>query len=128
MIAKKDKSYVWHKQSFAPDCAMIDCSVYDPYKDFHRDPLGFYVLIRPDFTAMKIEAAVCNAKHVIVKIFRGSKVQDVYEGIFRYEKKHRLAWFKDKGHCAYLGKELKKAELALAHPLVATGQNNYFQE
>ena len=123
MAVHKDKSYVWHKQSFAHDCATIDCSVHDPYKDFHRDPSGFYVLIRPDFTAMKIEVAVCNAKHTIVKIFRGSKVQDLYEGIFRYEKKHRLAWFKDKGHCAYLGKELKKAELALA-----LGQNNYFQE
>ena len=72
---------------------------------------------------MKIEVAVCDKRHVIVKVFRGAKAQDVYEGIFQYEKKHSLTWFKSKGHCAYIGKELKKAELALA-----LGQNNYFQE
>ena len=123
MADKKDISYVWQKQSMAPGCTTIDCSVYDPIKDFHRDPSGFYVLVRPDFTSMKIEVAVCDKRHAIVRIFRGAKAQDLYEGIFQYEKKHRLAWFKDKGHCAYIGKELKKAELALA-----LGQNSYFQE
>ena len=119
----KGIDYVWQEQSMAPNCAVIDCPVYDPYKDFHRDPSGFYVLIRPDFGAFKIEVAVCGKDHAIVKIFRGGKAQDLYEGIFQYEKKHHLAWFKDKGHIAYLGKELKKAELALVF-----GQNSYFQE
>ena len=117
------KSYVWQKQSMVPKCETIDCAVYDPIKDFRRDPSGFYVLIRTDFIAMNIEVAVCDKNHTVVKIFRGNKAQDLYEGIFQHEKKHGLAWFKDKGHCAYLGKELKKAELALA-----LGQNNYFQE
>ncbi len=123
MIQKKSPSYVWQKQSIAPDCEVIDCPVHDPLKDFRRDPSGFYVLIRTDFTAMAIEVAVCDKTHKIVRIFRGAKAQDLYEGMFRYEKKNGLAWFKDKGHCAYIGKELKKAELALA-----LGQNNYFQE
>ena len=122
-MTKKTVNYVWQKQSISPKCEAIDCSVYDPIKDFRRDPSGFYVLIRLDLNAMKIEVAVCDKDHTVVQIFRGGKAQDVYEGIFRYEKQNRLEWFKDKGHAAYLGKELKKAELALA-----LGQNNYFQE
>jgi len=122
-MAKKTVNYVWQKQSMALKCETIDCPVYDPIKDFRRDPSGFYVLIRTDFTAMKIEVAVCDKDHAIVKVFRGGKAQDVYEAIFRHEKKSRVEWFRDKGHIAYLGKELKKAELALA-----LGQNNYFQE
>ena len=107
----------------APHCETIGCSVYDPIKDFHRDPTGYYVLIKPDFIRFKIEVAICNKNHAIEKIFRGSKAQDLYEGIFKFEQKHKLQWFKNKGHMAYLGKELKKAEIALA-----LGQNNYFQE
>ena len=122
-MGRKDISYVWQKQSMAPDCTTLVCAAYDPLKDFRRDPSGFYVLIRPDFITMNIEVAICDKKHAIVKIFRGAKAQDLYEGIFQYEKKHQLSWFKDKGHCSYLGKELKKAELALVF-----GQNNYFQE
>ncbi|MBI4309804.1 MAG: hypothetical protein HY591_05685, partial [Candidatus Omnitrophica bacterium] len=110
MPAGKNNNYIWQKQSMAPQCSTIDCAAYDPYKDFRRDPSGFYVLIRPDFSSLKIEAAICGKNHAIVRIFRGGKAQDIYEGIFQYEKKHGLAWFKDKGHIAYLGKELKKAE------------------
>ena len=119
----KKKEYTWAVPQKAKDAETIECPVYDPDKDFHRDPTGFYVLIKPDFTTLKIEVAICDKKHVIIKVFKGSKAQDLYEGIFRYEKKHGLKWFTDKGHCAYLGKELKKAELALV-----LGQNNYFQE
>lgn len=118
-----EKKYKWHTQSVDPASKIIECFDYDPLKDFKRDPTGFYLLIRVDYDHKKIEVAVCNAKHVIVKAFRGGKSQDLYEGIFRYEKQHRLKWFADKGHCAYLGKELKKAELSLI-----SGENNYFQE
>ena len=117
-------NYIWQKQSIAAGCATIDCPVYDPYKDFRRDPSGFYVLIRPDFASLTIEAAICDKKHTVVKIFRGVKSQDLYEGIFQYEKKHRLAWFKDKGHMAYLGKELKKAELALVLGQIIISKND----
>ena len=40
-----------------------------------------------------------------------------------FEKKSGNAWFKDKGHIAYLGKELKKAEWALV-----AGNAGYVQE
>lgn len=125
MITKMSKecSYVWAKQVMAKGMKTIDCKPYDPIKDFHRDPTGFYVLIRPNFETLRIEVAICNKDHVIEMVFTGIKAQDIYEGIFQYEKKHQIIWFKEKSHAAYLGKELKKAELALV-----LGQNNYFQE
>jgi hypothetical protein len=117
------KEYKWTKQKEVKQAETVQCPVYDPNKDFKRDPSGFYVLIKVDFTTLKIEVAICDQKHTIVKIFRGTKSQDLYEGIFQYEQKFKQQWFKSKGHAAYLGKELKKAELALV-----LGQNNYFQE
>ena len=122
-MVKKEVNYIWQKQSMDSKCETIDCPVYDPIKDFKRDPSGFYVLVRLDFTRLMIEVAICNKDHVVVKIFRGARARDIYDAIFQYEKKHQQVWFKDKGHAAYLGKELKKAELALT-----LGQNNYFQE
>ncbi len=121
MVKKKD--FVWAKQTMAKDAAKVDCADYDPYKDFRRDISGYYVLIRVDPHAKKIEAAVCNKDHEIVGVFRGAKSQDVYEGIFQYEKKNALSWFTSKGHMAYLGKELKKAEWSLA-----LGADVYVQE
>ncbi len=106
----------------APNLEVIDCLAYDPIKDFHRDPCGYYVLIRVDTKHCFIEVAICDKKHTIIKVFRGKKAQDLYHTIFMYEKKHDCQWFKAKDHVAYLGKELKKAELALA------GKEEYLQE
>lgn len=116
-------SYVWAKQQIAKGVKPVHCKPYDPYKDFRRDPSGYYVLIRPNFETLVIELAICNKEHIIEAIFIGRSCQDVYDTIFQQEKKLHKQWFKDKGHCAYIGKELKKAELALV-----LGQNNYFQE
>lgn len=116
------KNYVWFKQSMSPDLELINCPDYDPIKDFHRDPTGVYVLIRCDMENLLIEVAICDKKHIIVKVFRGRKAQDIYYTIFEYEKKHKFKWFTRKDHVAYLGKELKKAELALA------GKEEYVQE
>ena len=38
----------------------------------------------------------------------------MYHAIFKYAEEHKLEWFTRLDHAAYLGKELKKAELALA--------------
>ncbi|OGX24373.1 MAG: hypothetical protein A2787_02955 [Omnitrophica WOR_2 bacterium RIFCSPHIGHO2_01_FULL_48_9] len=122
-MAKKKNLYHWSSQEIAKGCEIIECKEYDPYKHFRRDPSGFYLLIRPNFNTYRIEIAVCNKAHNIVKIFNGRKAQDLYVGILDYEKKHHCEWFKDKTHIAYLGKELKKVEIALA-----TGSNAYFQE
>jgi hypothetical protein len=116
------KNYVWHKQAIALDFELIDCPEYDVINDFRRDPTGVYVLIRCDIKDASIEVAVCDAKHVIVKAFRGRKAQDLYYAIFEYEKKNDLKWFTRKDHAAYLGKELKKCEFALL------GKEAYVQE
>ena len=108
------KKYVWHKQSVSQDLKVIECPVYDPIKDFHRDPTGAYVLIRCDSQKGLIEVAVCDKKHTIIKAFQGRKAQDLYYTIFKYEKQYKLNWFSRKDHIAYLGKELKKAEFGLA--------------
>ena len=122
MMTPPTKKYVWHKQSTAPDLTVIDCPVYDPIKDFHRDPTGAYVLIRCDIKNALIEVAICDKKHMIVKAFRGKKAQDLYYTIFEYERKHQFKWFSRKDHVAYLGKELKKCEHSLLE------KNNYVQE
>jgi len=72
---------------------------------------------------LRIDVSICSKEHHIMKVFSGRKAQDVYHTIFQYEKKNKLEWFSDKEHIAYLGKELKKAEIALA-----LGNNAYFQE
>ena len=116
------KKYVWHQQSISPDFKMIDCPVYDGIKDFHRDPTGVYVLIRCDLSTGIIEVAVCDKKHTILNTFKGRKAQDLYFTIFEFEKRHQLKWFSRKDHLAYLGKELKKCEIAIRD------QEEYVQE
>jgi hypothetical protein len=116
-------SYHWAKQTQAKDCEVIDCKEYDPIKNFSRDPSGVYVLIRPNFENARIEVAVCDKNHTIQKVFIGRRAQDIYHGIFEHEKKHKTSWFREKHHIAYLGKELKKAELA-----ITIGHNSYYQE
>jgi len=116
------KNYVWHKQSVSSGLEIIDCPVYDPIKDFRRDPTGVYVLVRCNVADTIIEVAICDKKHTIIKTFRGRMSQDLYFTIFEYEKKHKLKWFSRKDHAAYLGKELKKAEFGLL------GKEPYVQE
>lgn len=116
------KNHVWHKQLISSDLEIISCPLYDPIKDFRRDPMGVYVLIRCDIDNSLIEVAICDKKHTIIKVFRGRKAQDLYFTIFEYEKKHKLKWFSRKDHAAYLGKELKKAQFGLL------GKERYVQE
>lgn len=111
----KDKSV--HK-----DFEVIQCKPYDDYKD-HKNDNNCYVLIKVDFEYAEIQVAICNYKHEIIKVFKGRRSQDIYNTIFDYEKEHNLPWFTEKQHIAYLGKELKKAEIALA-----LGNSGYYQE
>ena len=104
------------------DFEIIECKPYDDYGD-HKNDFGCYVLIKVDFTTCEIHVAVCNYRHEILKDFKGRRAQDIYTALFDYEKKHGLQWFTEKQHIAYLGKELKKAELALA-----LGNTGYYQE
>jgi len=120
---KETSQYLWKTQKLADNCETIECPSYDAYKDFKRDRSGHYCLIKVNFEFSKIEVAVCDKDHTIVQIFRGQKSQDIYDAIFKYEKDNNIVWFEEKTHIAYLGKELKKAELALV-----MGNSAYFQE
>lgn len=103
----------WVKDKIlAKDFEVIECHSLDPYKDFKTD-LGCYVLIKVLFDKLQISVAICNYKHEILKEFRGKRAQDIWSSIFNYEEKNGLKWFNRKDHIAYLGKELKKAEIAL---------------
>src|SRR3989344_7073072 len=103
----------WVKdKNVAEDFEVISCKLHDPYKDYASD-LGCYVLIRIYRENNEIGVAICDYKHVILKEFRGMKCQDVYSEIFNYSKKNNLKWFTEFQHAAYLGKELKKAEMCL---------------
>ncbi len=119
----KPSPYQWATQKRNKDCEVIHCRERDPYKDFIRDVTGYYILLKVNFDSLKIEAAICDKEHRIETIFIGRNAQDIYHAIFDYEKKNKKQWFKEKTHIAYLGKELKKAELALV-----IGHNAYYQE
>lgn len=113
----------WVKdKTVAKDFEVIQCKPYDDYKD-HKNDDGCYVLIKLDFEFFEIQVAICNYKHEIVKVFKGKRAQDIYTAIFDYDEKHGTKWFNVMQHAAYIGKELKKAEIALA-----MGNNGYYQE
>ena len=122
-MTERNTNFIWESQIKPEDVEKIDCQEYDPYDHFVRDPSGFYLLIKVNFAEYRVEVAVCDKDHKIIKIFSGRKPQDLYYTILKYEKQNDLQWFKESTHIAYLGKELKKAEIALA-----TGNNAYFQE
>jgi len=120
---KEQSSCTRKTQKPAEDCQTVECPEYDVYKDFKRDPGGYYALIKVNFELSRIEVGICDKDHAIIQIFRGRKSQDIYNAIFKYEKDNNVEWFQEKTHIAYLGKELKKAELALV-----MGNSAYFQE
>ena len=103
----------WVKdKNVAEDFEIIKCKPADLYKDFKTDK-GCYVLIRIYRDTLEIGVAVCNYDNVILKEFRGRKAEDIYNEIFRYDETNKKEWFKRCEHTAYLGKELKKAEMCL---------------
>ncbi len=80
---------------------------YDDDKEFVLDPEGYF-LIRVDQERKNIEVGFCNMKNKVVLKVVGKKPIDIYQTIIN---KVGLAIRKD--HCAYLGRELQKAAIAL---------------
>ncbi len=105
------------------DFEVIPVKEWDDYKDFRIESSGYYCLIRIEWDRGKISVAICNKDHELEKVFVGRRPQDIYAAIFDYEEKHNIQWFTKKDHIAYLGKELKKAEIALS-----IGNSAYYQE
>lgn len=103
----------WLKdQTLSADFEVIQAKRRDDYKDFIADD-GSYALIRTYHGFKEIGVAICDYNHVILKEFRGKRAQDLYMAVFDYSKKNNKNWFKRLDHAAYLGKELKKAEICL---------------
>ena len=101
------------KQKFGKNFEVIKVRRYDDIKDFKIDN-GCYVLIRVYRDTHEIGVGICDYNHAILKEFRGRRSQDLYTAIFDYSEKNNKNWFKRLEHAAYLGKELKKAEICLA--------------
>jgi len=100
------------KQKKVKSFEVIPAKKHDDYRDFVLDD-GCYVLIKIYRKTGNIGVGICDYEHSILKEFRGKRVQDIYHTIFAYSNHHKKNWFKRLDHAAYLGKELKKAEIAL---------------
>ena len=104
----------WVKdKKVADDFEVISVKKFDDYKDFKMDD-GCYVLVKVHWDTYEIGVAICDYKHTILKEFRGRRPQDLYTSIFNYSENENKNWFKRLEHAAYLGKELKKAEICMA--------------
>lgn len=80
---------------------------YDDNKEFVLDPTGYF-LIRINKEKQLMEVGFCNERNKLVLKISGKKPIDIYQTIINKEK---LPIRKD--HCAYLGRELQKAYIAL---------------
>ena len=94
------------------------------------DKSGIYFLISVRFDICRIEVEVKYSALVnhslpegrelekLVEMVQGNRCQDIYHYIFQ-----KYGQYMSMNHAAYLGKELKKAEIALA-----LGMKDYYQE
>ncbi len=96
--------------TLAPGCRVVEGN-YKPETDWVNDPAGYF-LIRVNRGLGKIEAGFCRAGNRVEALVRGLTAADVYFEIGRLGLPLR------QDHLAYLGAELHKAHLALAHGLV----------
>lgn len=80
---------------------------YNDEKEFVLDPTGYF-LIRINQERRLIEVGFCNERNKVILKVVGKKPLDIYQQIIN---KEQLDIRKD--HCAYLGRELQKAYLAL---------------
>ncbi len=80
---------------------------YDDDTEFVLDPEGYFLIrIKPE--TKTIEVGFCNSRNDVTLTIVGSKPIDIYQTIIN---KQSLPIRKD--HCAYLGRELQKAFMAL---------------
>jgi len=82
-------------------------SEYDDLKEFVLDPEGYF-LIKIDNDTGNIEVGFCNSKNVILLKVTGKKPINIYHTII-----NKIGLNIRKDHCAYLGRELQKAYIAL---------------
>ncbi len=80
---------------------------YNDEKEFQMDPEGYF-LIKTNPKTKDIEVGFCREPNKVALKVTGKKPIEIYQTIIN---KERLSIRKD--HCAYLGRELQKAYLAL---------------
>lgn len=98
---------------------MVECKEVD-INGQEMDESGHYLLIKVDFVTRRIGVRICDKWHNEIEDFWGRQCQDIYCTILLDERSK--VWFQDMTHIAYLAKELKKAEIALAT------SGSYYQE
>lgn len=96
---------------------IIQAQYVDPY-ELELDHSFYFVTISPRFDIGRIEVVIHRMDGEIEAIIQGNRCQDIWTEIFKNKE-----WITDLGHAAYLGKELKKAEIALA-----LGMKDCYQE
>ena len=109
----KNKPKWVRKQKYSKEFEVIKEKKYHDVKDFKFDT-GCYTLVKIYKRTKQIGVAICDYNHHILKEFRGKSARDLYRTILDYDKEHKRNWFNRMDHAAYLGKELKKAEISLA--------------
>jgi len=77
---------------------------------WNQDPKGFF-LIKPDYKDGTLHVGYCTNDNVLKYEITGKRAQEVYHTI---AKMGLVSLFE---HAAYLGKELKKVELAIKYNL-----------
>src|SRR3989344_5415623 len=102
--SRTDKPSWIKDKKISEDFKTVECKSFDSYKDFKMDK-KCYTLIRVDRNNCMIEVAICDYQHVIHRVYKGAKAQDLYLPIIND------GWISELEHAAYLGKELKKAEI-----------------
>lgn len=77
---------------------------------WNQDPKGFF-LIKPNYKDKTIHAGFCTNDNVLRYEIIGKRPQEIYHTIAK------LGLISLYEHAAYLGKELKKAELAIKYSI-----------
>ena len=83
------------------------CPPFDPIKSYKQD-LSSFLLLKIDKDKKQIVVGVCSYTYELLEEFRGTTAPQIYDYILNHTK-----YISRLDHAAYLGKELKKAELAL---------------
>jgi tetrahydromethanopterin S-methyltransferase subunit A len=109
---ESDKPKWIRKQKHSEEFEIIRARKFHNLKDFQFDN-GCYILLKTYKKTKEIGVAVCDYNHSILKEFRGKNAKDIYMTIFDYDIINKRKWFNRMDHAAYLGKELKKAEMSL---------------
>jgi hypothetical protein len=102
------------RQKFHKDFKIVECKPFDDMLDFELDASA-YTLIRINRATYTIHVAIVRHDHKILREYIGKRPQDIYHNIFKDMFNETFHWFTIPDHMAYLGKELKKAEICLVN-------------